>query len=95
MQRDETMEHENMGGILSAIIVAFFIAVIVIIALNFLDIIARIAAILGIGFIIVVLLFFIVSFVVPFFALFYYLAAKKPKTEPGTYKLEEVKGKRD
>ena len=89
------MEHENMGGILSAIIVAFFIAVIVIIALNFLDIIARIAAILGIGFIIAVVLFFIIAFIVPFFALFYYLAAKKPSTEAGTYKLEEVKGKEE
>ena len=89
------MEHENAKGILSAILAAFFIAIIIIIALNFLDIITWLAAILGIWFIIVVVLLFIISFIVPFFALFYYLAAKKPSTEPGTYKLEEVKGKRD
>ena len=37
----------------------------------------------------------IVVFMVMFVALFYYLAAKKPKVEPGEYKLEEAKGKED
>ena len=30
-----------------------------------------------------------------FIALFYYLVAKKPKVEPGEYKLEEAKGKKE
>ena len=44
-----------------------------------------------IGMIIIGILVFLVMFI----ALFYYLVAKKPKVEPGEYKLEESKGKED
>jgi len=78
-----------------ALIAALFVAVLVIGFIYFLSIILGLALIIGLSIMIGMVLLAIVAFVVTFFAAFYYLVAKKPKTEPGTYKLEEVKGKRD
>ena len=89
------MDRENIGGVLSAIIITFILAVIIIGILYFLDIIAWFAIILGIGFLIAITFFFIIVFFVSFVAVFYYLAIKKPSTEPGTYTIDSVKDKRD
>ena len=61
----------------------------------FLDIILGIAIFIGLGIIIGMILIGIIVFLLMFGALFYYLVAKKPKVEPGEYKLEEAKGKED
>lgn len=76
-----------LGGLVAAILIMVFV--------YFLDVILGLAFFIGIGIIIGMIIIGIVVFVVMFVAFFYYLAAKKPKVEPGEYKLEEAKGKED
>ena len=46
------------------------------------------------GFIILFIIIFVIA-LIAFFALFYYMAEKKPTVEPGNYKLGEEKGKNE
>jgi len=86
-------------GLTAALAASLIIAAIIMLILNFFEIIAQFAIILGIGFIfaaiILFVLFFFIFGVILFVALFYYLAEKKPNIQPGDYKLEEEKGKNE
>jgi hypothetical protein len=76
-----------LGALIVAIVIMGFVYT--------LDVILVIAIFIGLGIIIGMVLIGIIVFLLIFVALFYYLIAKKPKVEPGEYKLEEAKGKED
>jgi len=86
-------------GLSAALLASLLIAVIIVLILNFFDAIAQFALLIGINFmiaaIILFVLFFIVLGVIFFIALFYFLAEKTPKIQPGEYKLEDEKGKNE
>jgi len=81
-----------MKGLTLALLGALFIAILLMGFVYFLDVILGLAIFIGLGIIIGMIIIGIVVFVIMFAALFYYLAVKKPKIEPGEYKLEEAKG---
>ena len=62
---------------------------------NFKNSLPVIAGLIAIGIIIGMIVIGVVVFIVTFVAFFYYLAVKKPKVEPGEYKLDEAKSKNE
>ena len=89
-------------GIGTATLAALFVTVVVIVILHFFEVLINILIWLtGIfigGIIVAAVILFIIVFifaVIAFFALFYFLAEKKPSIKPGNYKLEEEKGKNE
>jgi len=81
------------NAILSAII--FIIAVATLLGLlQYYKILAILAALIGLGVLIAIIVLAVATGVALIFAVPYYLLAKKPKVyEHGGYKLEDVKGK--
>ncbi|PXF53834.1 MAG: hypothetical protein C4B56_00055 [Candidatus Methanophagaceae archaeon] len=81
------------NAILSAII--FIIAVAILLGLlQYYKILAILAALIGLGVLIALIVLAVATGVALIFAIPYYLLAKKPKVdEYGDYKLENVKGK--
>ena len=82
-----------MKGVVFALIAALLVAFIVFGIVYFLHIILGLAFILGLAIIVGLVLLTIVVFVITFVAFLYYFIAKKPKIEPGDYRLEDVKDK--
>jgi len=80
-------------GIAYAILGAIILSAIVAGFIYFLDVILGIAILIGLGVLFALIIIPIIVFLVSFIALFYYMAAKNPKIEPGNYTLGEVKGK--
>ena len=81
------------NAILSAII--FIIAVVILLGLlQYYKILAILAALIGLGVLIALIVLAVATGVALIFSIPYYLLAKKPKVdEHGDYKLENVKGK--
>ena len=79
--------------ILFTLIGAIVIALIAFVFVYYFWVILGITILIGLGIIIIMILIPIIFFVISFIALFYYMAAKKPKIEPGQYSLEQEKGK--
>ncbi len=88
------VDDDKMKGLSLAILGALIVAILIMCFVYFLDVILGLAIFIGIGIIIGLVLLGFFVFIVMFIALFYYLSVKKPKVEPGEYKLEEVKGKK-
>ena len=83
-----------MKGVSLAILGALIVAIIIMSFVYFIDVLFGLAIFIGVGFIIGLILLGFIVFIVMFLALFYYLVIKKPKVEPGEYKLEDIKGKK-
>jgi hypothetical protein len=83
-----------MKGWSFALIGALVFAVLIMGFVYFLEVIIGLAIFIGIGLILGIIVIGIIVFIVMFIAFFYYFAVKKPRVEPGDYKLEEAKGKK-
>ena len=81
-----------MKGVILVLLGSLAATILIMGFVYFLDVILGLAFFIGLGIIIGLIIIGIMVFIVMFAALFYYLVAKKPKAEPGEYKLEEVKG---
>lgn len=85
-----------MKGILSMLIAALVVTVVLLGVFYLIGILAWLAGILVIGIIFAAILIFVILLaisIVIFFALFYYMAEKKPSITPGHYTLDNEKGK--
>jgi len=81
-----------MKNSITAVLIFLSIVVVLLGVLYYFEILASIAIFLGLGVLIGVILFTVLSGVVLILALPYYLLAKEPKSEEfGDYKLEDVK----
>ena len=87
-------------GLISALLGALVVAAIIsgVAYLFFSGILLSILGFVIGGLIVAAILLFAIVFIftlIVFFALFYYMAEKKPEVTPGKYKLEEEKGKNE
>ena len=87
-------------GLVSALLSALLVAAIIsgIVYLFFSGILLSILGFVIDGLLVAVIILFSIVFIftlIAFFALFYYMAEKKPEVTQGEYKLEEEKGKNE
>ena len=81
-----------MRAIVSGLIFLAIFGALLVLLYHF-EVLARAIAILGIGFLVLIIVLVAVTGIVLIVAVPYYLITKKPKVEEGSYRLEDEKGK--
>jgi hypothetical protein len=80
-----------MKALILAVAAAILLAILLFGFLHYLGLFLLLATILGLIGIVVIVFLVVIMAIATFFAMIYYLAAKKPKVEPGEFKLEDIK----